>query len=209
PPCGAAGETRAAAAVPDPVDQCRRGLVRADGAGPAGGVVAVSRSAARQLARGGGHPGVHGAVRGRFPAAGAVRGDELSAAGDDARRAALDLRGAGGDEPLRGAARRRLQPRLALFVLAGMGTSGGDALFAALTLGTAEVSAFGSLSRVLLSLLAFAVLVSFPVLMVVAVRASVKNRRTDLPMPASLPTRPAQAAEGAPAAGSTSAASTT
>ena len=52
-------------------------------------------------------------------------------------------------------------------------------------------------------------LVSFPVLMVVAVRASVKNRRTDLPMPASLPTRPAQAAEGAPAAGSTSAASTT
>ena len=98
---------------------------------------------------------------------------------------------------------------LALFVLAGMGTSGGDALFAALTLGTAEVSAFGSLSRVLLSLLAFAVLVSFPVLMVVAVRASVKNRRTDLPMPASLPTRPAQAAEGAPAAGSTSAASTT
>ena len=92
---------------------------------------------------------------------------------------------------------------LALFVLAGMGTSGGDALFAALTLGTAEVSAFGSLSRVLLSLLAFAVLVSFPVLMVVAVRASVKNRRTDLPMPAttSQSGSAASAPRSAPAAG--------
>nr|WP_218916596.1 multicopper oxidase domain-containing protein [Brachybacterium faecium] len=92
---------------------------------------------------------------------------------------------------------------LALFVLAGMGTSGGDALFAALTLGTAEVSAFGSLSRVLLSLLAFAVLVSFPVLMVVAIRASVKNRRTDLPMPAttSQSGSAASAPRSAPAAG--------
>ena len=92
---------------------------------------------------------------------------------------------------------------LALFVLAGMGTSGGDALFAALTLGTAEVSAFGSLSRVLLSLLAFAVLVSFPVLMVVAIRASVKNRRTDLPMPAttSQSGSVASAPRSAPAAG--------
>ena len=92
---------------------------------------------------------------------------------------------------------------LALFVLAGMGTSGGDALFAALTLGTAEASAFGSLSRVLLSLLAFAVLVSFPVLMVVAIRASVKNRRTDLPMPAttSQSGSAASAPRSAPAAG--------
>ena len=92
---------------------------------------------------------------------------------------------------------------LALFVLAGMGTSGGDALFAALTLGTAEASAFGSLSRVLLSLLAFAVLVSFPVLMVVAIRASVKNRRTDLPMPAttSQSGSVASAPRSAPAAG--------
>src|SRR5699024_6447191 len=72
---------------------------------------------------------------------------------------------------------------LVLFVLAGMGGTAAAALFSALTLGTAEVSSFGSLSRVALSLLAFVVLVSFPVLLVTAVRASAKHRRTDLPMP--------------------------
>src|SRR5699024_2220710 len=50
-----------------------------------------------------------------------------------------------------------------------------------------EVSAIGSLSRVVISLLAFGVLVSFPVLLVTAVRASAKHRRTDLPMPTTAP----------------------
>ena len=72
---------------------------------------------------------------------------------------------------------------LALFVLAEIGGAGAAALFSALTLGTAEVASFGSLSRVVLSALAFAVLLSFPVLLVTAIRASVKHRRTDLPMP--------------------------
>src|SRR5699024_8834408 len=71
--------------------------------------------------------------------------------------------------------------------LAGMGGTGAAALFSALTLGTAEVSDLGSLSRVALSLLAFVVLVSFPVLLVTAVRASAKHRRPDLPMPTAAP----------------------
>ena len=73
---------------------------------------------------------------------------------------------------------------LALFVLSGIGTASSGALFAALTLGTAEVADFGSLSRVLLSLLAFAVLGSFPVLMGLAIRASIRHRGVELPKPA-------------------------
>src|SRR5699024_7943215 len=88
---------------------------------------------------------------------------------------------------------------LALFVLAGMGGTGAAALFSALTLGTTEASDLGSLSRVALSLLAFLVLVSFPVLLVTAVRASAKHRRTDLPMPTAAP--PAAAAGSSPGAG--------
>ena len=86
---------------------------------------------------------------------------------------------------------------LALFVLAGMGGTGAAALFSALTLGTTEASDLGSLSRVALSLLAFLVLVSFPVLLVTAVRASAKHRRTDLPMPTAAP----PAAGSSPGAG--------
>ncbi|MDN5820975.1 MAG: multicopper oxidase domain-containing protein, partial [Brachybacterium sp.] len=76
---------------------------------------------------------------------------------------------------------------LTLFVLAGIGGTGAAALFSALTVGTAEVASFGSLSRVALSALAFAVLVSFPVLLVTAIRASVKHRRTDPPIPSAPP----------------------
>src|SRR5699024_385955 len=76
---------------------------------------------------------------------------------------------------------------LVLLVLADMGGTAAEALFSALTLGTTEVSAIGSLSRVVISLLAFGVLVSFPVLLVTAVRASAKHRRTALPMPTAAP----------------------
>ncbi|WP_394215592.1 multicopper oxidase domain-containing protein [Brachybacterium vulturis] len=72
---------------------------------------------------------------------------------------------------------------LALLVLAGFTGTGASALFAALSLGTADVASFGSLSRVALSVLAFLVLLSFPVLLVIAIRASIRHRRTDLPMP--------------------------
>ncbi|MGO1286017.1 MAG: multicopper oxidase domain-containing protein, partial [Brachybacterium sp.] len=65
---------------------------------------------------------------------------------------------------------------LALFVLSGIGSATSGALFAGLTLGTADVADFGSLARVLLSLLAFAVLGSFPVLMGLAIRASIRHR---------------------------------
>ncbi|MEE1618976.1 multicopper oxidase domain-containing protein [Brachybacterium sp. J153] len=72
---------------------------------------------------------------------------------------------------------------VALFVLAEAGTAGSGALFSALTLGTAEVSGFGSLSRVILSLLGLAVLLAFVVLMVLAVR---ENRRHRGAVPVSL-----------------------
>lgn len=72
---------------------------------------------------------------------------------------------------------------LALWVLAEIGSGTSAALFAALTLGTADVSAFGSLSRVALSLLAFAALLCFPVLMGLAIRASIRLRGVELPMP--------------------------
>ena len=65
---------------------------------------------------------------------------------------------------------------VALFVLSTIDSALAGALFAGLTLGTAEVASFGSLSRVVLSLLAFAVLGSFVVLMLLAVRASRHNR---------------------------------
>ena len=75
---------------------------------------------------------------------------------------------------------------LALWVLAEIGSGTSAALFSALTLGTADVTAFGSLSRVVLSLslLAFAALACFPVLMGLAVRASIRLRGVELPMPA-------------------------
>ena len=86
---------------------------------------------------------------------------------------------------------------VALFVLAERGTAGSGALFSALTLGTAEVAGFGSLSRVLLSLLGFAVLVSFVVLLVLAVRTSSRLRGTAVPLPT--PSRPEAAASASPA----------
>ncbi|PZO59538.1 MAG: copper oxidase, partial [Pseudoxanthomonas suwonensis] len=95
---------------------------------------------------------------------------------------------------------------VALFVLADAGNAVGGALFAGLTLGTADASAFGSWARVLTSLLAFAALLSFLVLMGIAVRASVRERRALMEghaTPASgttalgMPTRaPAASAEG-------------
>ena len=86
---------------------------------------------------------------------------------------------------------------VALFVLAERGTAGSGALFSALTLGTAEVAGFGSLSRVVLSLLGFAVLVSFVVLLVLAVRTSSRLRGTAVPLPT--PSRPEAAASVFPA----------
>ncbi|AXK44476.1 multicopper oxidase domain-containing protein [Brachybacterium saurashtrense] len=92
---------------------------------------------------------------------------------------------------------------LALFVLAGVGTTWADAVFSALTLGTAEVAGFGSLSRVLVSLLAVAVLVSFVVLMVLGVRAGIRHRGVALPAPSGTPGpgTPADGLPGAPADG--------
>src|SRR5699024_10451763 len=86
---------------------------------------------------------------------------------------------------------------LALFVLAGMGGTGAAALFSALTLGTTYASVLGSLSRVALSLLAFLVLVSFPVVLVTAVRASAQHRRTDPPRPTAAPPAAAGSSPGA------------
>src|SRR5699024_3929795 len=86
---------------------------------------------------------------------------------------------------------------LALFVLAGMGGTGAAALFSALTLGTTEASDLGSLSRVALSLLAFLVLVSFPVLVRTLVRARPRHRRPDLPMPTAAPPAAAGSSPGA------------
>lgn len=85
---------------------------------------------------------------------------------------------------------------VALFVLSGIGTAASGAVFAALTLGTADVADFGSLSRVVLSLLGFAVLFTFLVLMVMAIRASVRNRGVGLPMPVRAPDTAPGAATG-------------
>lgn len=87
---------------------------------------------------------------------------------------------------------------LALFVLAGIEGAAGSALFSALSFGTADAASFGSLSRVALSALAFLVLLVFPVLLVLGIRASIRHRRTDLPMP----TGPAAPAGSTDAAGS-------
>jgi nitrite reductase (NO-forming) len=89
---------------------------------------------------------------------------------------------------------------LALFVLADAGTTAGDALFSALTLGTADTTRFGSLSRVLTSLLAFLVLASFLVFMLRGVRASLRERRGAGPT-ATTTTGPASGAGSGSAAG--------
>ena len=85
---------------------------------------------------------------------------------------------------------------VALFVAAEAGGAVAEALFSALTLGTADAAHFGSLSRVLVSLLGFAVLVSFVVLLLLAVRVSIRLRGEPLPTPAAAPTG-AGAADGA------------
>lgn len=72
---------------------------------------------------------------------------------------------------------------VALLVLAPAGGAGADALFSALTLGTARAADFGSLSRVLVALLSFAVLVCFVVLMILMVRSSLRLRHEPLPTP--------------------------
>ena len=92
---------------------------------------------------------------------------------------------------------------VALFVLGEAGGSGAAALFSALTLGTADAADFGSMTRVLVSLLAFAVLVSFVVLLVLAVRVSIRLRGEALPTPTVPPSRPATG-DGAAPSGPTS-----
>ncbi|WP_341856977.1 multicopper oxidase domain-containing protein [Brachybacterium sp. GPGPB12] len=86
---------------------------------------------------------------------------------------------------------------VALFVLAERATAGSGALFSALTLGTADAQDVGSLSRVVLSLLGFAVLVSFVVLLVLAVRTSSRLRGAAVPAPT--PSRPEAPAPVSPA----------
>lgn len=86
---------------------------------------------------------------------------------------------------------------VALFVLAERATAGSGALFSALTLGTADAQDVGSLSRVVLSLLGFAVLVSFVVLLVLAVRTSSRLRGAAVPLPT--PSRPEAPAPVSPA----------
>jgi nitrite reductase (NO-forming) len=94
---------------------------------------------------------------------------------------------------------------VALYVLAEAGGEGAAALFSALTLGTADAADFGSVSRVLVSLLGFAVLVSFVVLLVLAVRVSVRLRGEALPTPAvpgtaaPSPSAPTSRADSSPA----------
>ncbi|WP_347271974.1 multicopper oxidase domain-containing protein [Brachybacterium equifaecis] len=66
---------------------------------------------------------------------------------------------------------------LALFVLMDLGGAIAPALFSALSLGTADAASAGSLTRVLLSSFGFAVLLAFVVLLLRAVRASVRERR--------------------------------
>ena len=75
---------------------------------------------------------------------------------------------------------------VALFVLVEIGSPVADAFFSALTLGTTDAASFGSIARVLASSLAFVALVSFLVLMGLAIRA---NRRERIP-PGQLPPPP-------------------
>lgn len=81
---------------------------------------------------------------------------------------------------------------LALYVLTDVGGAVGDALIAALTLGTTTAAEIGSITRVLLTLVAFATLIAFVVLMLRGVRASVRARlaaTADLPTPSPRPDR--------------------
>ena len=93
---------------------------------------------------------------------------------------------------------------VALVVLAGADGTVADGVFSMLTLGTAQIADVGSWTRILLSLLGFVVLVSFLVLMMLAVRASVRLRRESLPTPGigapSASTPPASPAAPAPSA---------
>lgn len=66
---------------------------------------------------------------------------------------------------------------VALVTFGAMGTTLGDALFAAITLGTADASGFGSISRVVVAALGFAVMLAYVVLLVRAVVAGVRARR--------------------------------
>src|SRR5699024_10892168 len=127
-----------------------------------------------------------GAAGGRVPAAGAAGGDELSAAGDDARWSARSEGLPPPDEPLRGGTGSGVQP--------GGGTvrPGRDRLPRGrrVLLGPHprhdRRPSFGSIARVLASSLAFVALVSFLVLMGLAIRA---NRRKRIP-PGQLPPPP-------------------
>lgn len=85
---------------------------------------------------------------------------------------------------------------LAVYVLTDVGGAVGDALIAALTLGTTTAGEIGSITRVLLTLVVFAVLITFVVLMLRGVRASVRAR---LAATADLPTPTLH--QGSPAAG--------
>ncbi|MBB3023033.1 multicopper oxidase domain-containing protein [Helcobacillus massiliensis] len=92
---------------------------------------------------------------------------------------------------------------IALFALSESDALLPRALFLGLTFGTGAPEQFGSVSRILVSLLALLVLASFIVLMKRMVRASVRERlqqRADLGMPAAPPTQTGQLAQaGRPA----------
>lgn len=68
---------------------------------------------------------------------------------------------------------------LGLTVAAGMGSDGGDAVVAALSLGTLEGSGIGSAARVVLSALCLLALLAMPVTMVLAVREQRRLRRPE------------------------------
>jgi nitrite reductase (NO-forming) len=86
---------------------------------------------------------------------------------------------------------------VALFVTAQWESPSGDALFAGLTLGTTDAAGFGSIARVLVSSLGFLVLLSFVVLMLLAVRDSRRARQAPVPPTAApAPPTPAGAAPG-------------
>ena len=93
---------------------------------------------------------------------------------------------------------------VALFVTAQWETSSGDALFAGLTLGTTDAAGFGSIARVLVSTLGFLVLLSFVVLMLLAIRDSRRARQAPVPPTSTpAPSFPAGAAPAGTAAMST------
>lgn len=101
---------------------------------------------------------------------------------------------------------------LVLFVAAQLPTVGGEVIIAGVTLGTGSLAAFGSWSRVLVSVGAFLGLAWFVVLLVQMVRVNLRERRAeqlerDEPPPAAAPdparTQPS-ASQSARAAGATS-----